>query len=298
MISPPYSLSFGRLAVLQAVAMAAAIIASPAQEEAKSADEIARELSNPNTALASMTFKNQFRFYDGLLPGSDEEWNYSFNFNPVFPFPLNNGDKIIWRPAIPFVVDSPVPFVSEFAAPGLASEIDFDNHTGLGDIGFDLVYAHTTESGLLLAAGLFTTLPTASSSYLGTGRWALGPEFLIGKLSENYVLGIFPNHIWDIAGWGEQDISVSTIQVFATWLPGGGWNVGTAPIMNYNWNNEQWTIPVNLTVGKAVTIGGKPWKISGEANYYFERSDIFGAEWMFGLNVTPVMKNPFIGMLR
>ena len=43
------------------------------QDAPKSADEIARELSNPNTALASMTFKNQSRFYDGLLPGSDEE---------------------------------------------------------------------------------------------------------------------------------------------------------------------------------------------------------------------------------
>ena len=76
-----------------------------------------------------------------------------------------NGDKIIWRPAIPILLDSPVPFVSEFPAPAFASDIDFDNHSGLGDIGFDLAYAHTTESGILVAGGLFTTLPTASSRF-------------------------------------------------------------------------------------------------------------------------------------
>ena len=63
-------------------------------------------------------------------------------------------------------------------------------------------------------------------------------------------------------------------------------------IMNYNWESEQWTIPINLTVGKSVSIGGKPWKFSLEANYYFERADAFGAEWMVGLNVTPVIQNP------
>jgi len=239
-----------------------------------------------------MTLKNQFRFYDGFLPGSGDEWNYSMNFNPVFPFTLDNGDKIIWRPAVPYVVDSPVPFVSEFSAPGLAGEIDFGSHTGLGDIGFDLAYAHTTDSGLLFAGGLFTTLPTASSRYLGTGRWSIGPELLFGKISERYATGGFPNHVWDVAGWGDNDISVTTIQAFYTYLPGGGWNIGTSPIMNYNWETAQWTIPINLTVGKAVTIGGKPWKFSLEANYFFERPDAFAAEWMVGLNITPVIENP------
>ena len=81
-------------------------------------------------------------------------------------------------------------------------------------------------------------------------------------------------------------------QVFATFLPGGGWNIGTSPIMTYNWDTEQWNIPLNLTVGKTVTLGGKPWKLALEANYYVERNDLFAAEWMIGFNVTPVIENP------
>lgn len=63
------------------------------QDEESSADEAARELANPNTALASLTFKNQFRFFEGDLPNAGDQWSYTMLFQPVLPFPLNNGDK-------------------------------------------------------------------------------------------------------------------------------------------------------------------------------------------------------------
>jgi hypothetical protein len=259
-----------------------------AQAQEKSADEIARELSNPNTALASLNFKNQFRWFEGDLPNADDQSSYMMLFQPVFPFPLENGDKIIWRPALPLLVDQPI------FEPG---KLDFDGESGMGDIGFDLAYAHTSSDGILTAVGLFTTLPTATSSELGSGKWSIGPEVLIGKLDKDYVLGILPNHQWDVAGWGDQSVNLTTAQVFATYLPGGGWNVGTAPIINYDWSSDQWTLPINLTVGKSVIMGGRPWKLAVEINYYVEKADAIGPEWMIGLNVTPVVKNSLVGLL-
>jgi hypothetical protein len=103
------------------------------------------------------------------------------------------------------------------------------------------------------------------------------------------------NHQWDIAGTGNADVNVTTVSAFYTYLPGGGWNVGTAPIMSYNWEAEQWTLPLNLTAGKTVTFGGRPWKLSAEINYYVDRPGAFGPEWMVGLNIAPVVKN---GMAR
>lgn len=269
----------------------AALVTSPtyvlAQE--KSADEVARELSNPNTALASLTFKNQFRWFEGDLPNADDQWSYTLLFQPALPFPLENGDKIIWRPAVGLIVDQPV-FESV--------KQDFDGETGLGDIGFDLVYARTMESGLLLAAGIFSTLPTATSSALTSGQWSIGPEILLGKLDKKYVLGILPNHQWDVAGWSDQSVNLTTTQIFATYLPGGGWNVGSAPIITYDWESEQWTVPVNLTVGNSMILGGKPWKFAVEINYYVDKPDAIGPEWMIGLNVTPVVNNYLAGMLN
>jgi hypothetical protein len=265
------------------------VSAYPLMAQEQSADEVARELANPNTALASLNFKNQFRWFEGDLPNADDQSSYTLLFQPAFPFPLENGDMIIWRPALPLLVDQPI------FEPG---ELDFDGETGLGDIGFDLVYAHTTANGILMAAGIFSTLPTATSSDLGSGQWSIGPEILIGKLDKKYVLGIFPNHQWDVTGWRDKSVNLTTTQVFATYLPGGGWNIGSAPIITYDWESEQWTVPVNLTVGNSIILGGRPWKFAVEINYYVEKADAIGPEWMIGLNVTPVVNNLLAGMLN
>jgi len=74
-------------------------------------------------------------------------------------------------------------------------------------------------------------------------------------------------------------------------LPGGGWKVGSVPIMSYAWNNEQWTLPLNLQVGKTVMFGKSPWKFAVEINYYVDQPDAIGPEWMVGINVTPVVQN-------
>lgn len=81
----------------------------------------------------------------------------------------------------------------------------FDDESGLGDIAFDLAYAPKRDDGLLIAYGIISTLPTATEDTLGNDRLTLGPEFLIGKITKDYVLGAFPNHQWDIAGSCYQD---------------------------------------------------------------------------------------------
>lgn len=74
--------------VLSARPVAAQETKPAAAHEGKSADEIARELANPNTPLASLQFKNQVRWYDGDLPNSNHQDNYTLVFQPVFPYAL------------------------------------------------------------------------------------------------------------------------------------------------------------------------------------------------------------------
>ena len=67
-----------------------------ADKKTLSAEEVARELSNPNSSLATLTFKNQYRWYTGDLPGADDQNNYTMLFQPVFPLSLpkdDNGNK-------------------------------------------------------------------------------------------------------------------------------------------------------------------------------------------------------------
>jgi hypothetical protein len=260
--------------------------------EGKSAEEIAKELANPNNSLASLTFKNQFRWYTGDLPDADDQSNYTLLFQPVFPFPLAptaSGGKpnIFVRPAIPLLVDQPVPTVG-------GGGFDWDDTTAMGDWGFDLAYGVTEKSGLLWAGGMVGTLPLATDSKVAGKQLRLGPEVLFAQQEKWGLYGIFPNHQWDVAGWGEgKDTQFNTTQIeaFVKFLPGGGWAVGSLPIMTYDWVEEQWTVPLNLTVSKTLKVGNTPVKLELDLNYYVEQPDAFGPDWMVGLNITPVVTN-------
>jgi len=277
-------------AVLAALIVSVTVFAEPAvSAEKKSADEIARELANPNNSLASLTFKNQYRTYKGDLPDADDQSNYTLLFQPVFPFTLEpraNGGKanLFVRPAFPLLVDQPVPVVSD-------GQFDFEGTTALGDIGFDIGYGVTEKNGLLWAYGLVGTLPTATDSDVAGKQLRLGPEALFAKFEKWGLYGLFPSHQWDVAGWSDDDFSTSQLQLFLKFLPGGGWSVGTSPIMNYDWESEESTVPLNLVASKTVHFGSTPVKLELEANYYVEQPDAFGPRWMIGFNITPVVSN-------
>ena len=253
-----------------------------AQEQEQSIDEIAKELANPNTSVASLTFKLQYRTFEGDLGDADDQDSTTLLFQPSLPFKRDDGSKIIWRPAVPLIVDQPL----------FEGGDDWDEETGMGDISFDLAYALPTDEndpGKLVAFGIFASLPTGDDD-LGFGEaTTLGPEFLYGKISKEMIWGIFPNHQWDISG--DIEVNLTTTQLFYLRFAEGGLTYGTSPIMTFDHEEDEWTIPLNLTVSKTIALGGRPWKIGGEINYYVEQPDDFGPEWMFVFSVAPVVKN-------
>jgi hypothetical protein len=262
------------------------------KEGAKSADEIARELANPNNSLTSLTFKNQFCWYQGDLPGAGKQSNYTLLFQPVFPFglePPSGGGKanLFIRPAFPLLIDQPVP---ESKAGG----VEYNGVTALGDIG----YGVTGQNGLLWAVGTVGTLPTATDNDVGGDQWQLGLELLVAKFESWGLYGLFPSYQWNIAGSSDEDFSISQLQLFLKFLLGGGWNTGSVPIMNYDWKANDATIPLNLAVGRTVKAGNTPIKLEVEINYYIEQPDAFGPEWMIGLNITPVVPNIVEGWIK
>lgn len=250
-----------------------------------SADEVAAKLANPNSPLATLRFKTQYLTFKGDLPGADKQSVTNIIFQPTFPFAFENGDLLFFRPAIPLVFNQP-----NYNTESMKFT---DSDVGLGDIVFDLAYARTTDNGILYAAGIVATLPTATEDELGDDRYAMGPEFLIGKISKKYVVGAFPSHQWDIGGPGDATINKTNLQLAYTYLPSGGWNVGTSPIMSYDHETNESTIPLNFTLGKTMILQGRPWKFGLEFNYYVKQPDIFGPDWAITLEVAPVVENVF-----
>lgn len=249
---------------------------------AASASEIAAQLANPSSPLAALNFNLQFRSFKGDLPGADDESSTSLLFQPQFPFVLENGDQLIFRPAISILADHP--FFD-------GNTETFDSDAGLSDISFDLLVSRTLDTGYLIGAGIYSTIPTATSSELTSGLVSLGPEFVLAKLTPDYVVGALVSQEWDVGGWGEGQINRSTMSVFANLLRSGGSTLGSNPIIAYNWDTEEWTVPLTLSYSKTLIIGQTPWKVGFDLNYYVVQPDDFGPEWMLSLNLTPVVSN-------
>jgi len=271
------------LVVFVGVTLGSSVCQSAAQSaEERSVNELAKELANPNTVLTSLKFKLQYRSFKGNLPGADSQNMTQILFQPTLPFPLEHGHTLWIRPGTSFIFDQPV-----FDSAGLESSSEI----GLSDTTLDFQYGDTLDNGFLWSVGATVTLPTATADGLGADLWAAGPGFQLGLVTEKSVLGFFLNQQWDFAGSGESGIDLATLQIFAVFLPGGGWTVGSVPIMSYNHINESWTVPLNLGISKTVKINGRPWKFGVEVNYFVEQPDSFGPEWMIGFNVAPVVKN-------
>jgi hypothetical protein len=250
-----------------------------------SADETAKQLANPNTPLASLTLKNQWTHWDGSLLGPDGMDSETFLFQPSIPFPVNETDSIFFRPAFPYLLDQPV----------VDATGKVDAESGFGDMGMDLAFGRTSKAGFLTAVGLVAGIPIGAD-HLTSDTWNLGPELFVGKVSKKSVVGVLTNQQWDVSG--PRETSLTTIQPIITFLPGGGWAIGSTGTSSYNWETEQWTIPLQMQVAKTMKVGKTPVKVALEANYYLERADSLGQEWMIGLNITPVVPNRLAAWLQ
>lgn len=242
------------------------------------AEKAAKELANPNTAYASLNFKIQH--YSGYKNGGS---SFNTTFQPVLPFPLDNGDKIIFRPAISYINNN-------FTQGYTGSKVD---SSGMSDISFDLAYATSfgRDPSNLLATGVFATLPTGSNELTGD-QFAAGPELFLGKLSKERIIGALNTHQWGFANHGDaSDINRTGIQLIYVEILGGGWTAGSAPQMSYDWNTDQAEIPLNFMISKTTVLAGRPWKFAIEANYYVEKDEKVRPDFMIGFNITPVVEN-------
>ncbi len=245
----------------------------------KTVNELAKDLANPNTPLTSLKFKTQLRTYTGSLAYATEQNGSLTLLQPTLPFPFKNGNKLWVRPGITYYFSQP-----EY------NGTEFISNSGLGDIVFDFQYGGILKSGILWSVGATTTMPTATNSSIGINQWAVGPGFQLGYISKKAVLGWFINYQFGL-GNEPQEFSLTTLQIFAVFLPTGGWNIGSSPIITYNNELESWTIPLNFVIGKTYKINDRPWKFSVEINYYIEQAMPFEPQWMLGINIAPVVEN-------
>jgi hypothetical protein len=274
-----------------------------------SVDEIAKELSNPVTALATFDFDLEFRGYQGSLPDADDQSTYIYKFRPSFPIPLDNGKNILMSMTIPIYGNQPLYFVDEVnnvqlpewrvrqLADTLPTDRRFtDGHDHIADIEFDIAYGGVSDSGFISMYGIATVLPTSQDLSSGIDQIQLGPEVAFGKVTPWGVFGAKATHVTGVAGDDGWDTNMTSLEVFFAYGLNNGWQLFSNPVIQYDWeaaSDNKLFVPIGGGVSKTMKLGKMPLKLGLELQYYVVTPDSLGPQWLLTFNAIPVFRNPF-----
>ena len=260
-----------------AVVLGVIVPALPVRADEASDAELAMQLSNPVAALISVPLQLN---YDQDIGPADDGDRWLLNVQPVIPFGLNDDWNLISRTILPVVRQSDI-------FPGAGSQ------TGVGDVVQSIFFSPKapTDSGWIWGAGPVLLLPTGSNDLLTTDKWGAGPTAVVLKQSNGWTRGMLANHLWSFAGEDDRaDVNATFLQPFLTFTTPTQWTFGLNTESTYDWENEQWSVPVNVSASKLTRLGTQLVSFGGGVRYWLDSPDS-GAEG-FGLRFTVTLLFP------
>ncbi|MEQ1739875.1 MAG: hypothetical protein ABL884_08210 [Methyloglobulus sp.] len=235
------------------------------------ADALALKLQNPVANLISVPIQNNWDF--GIGPA--DTMRYTVNIQPVIPFKLNDELNLITRTIVPIIhAESPVTGGSSIS--------------GMGDIvqSFFLSPAKPTASGIIWGAGPVFLYPSATDDRLGTEKFGLGPTAVLLRQQGPWTYGGLANHIWSVTGNQQRaDISATFLNPFLSYTTSKQTTYSLSTDSTYDWESNQWLVPVQAGVSQLMLFGTQPVQFSGSARYYAEAPK-GGPDWGLRFSVT------------
>ncbi len=221
--------------------------------------DLAKKLSNPVAAMISVPF--QFNYDEGYGPNDGER--AVLNIQPVIPISLSADWNMISRTILPVI------WQNDIAGPS-------GEQSGLGDITQSLFFSpkHPGLSGIVWGVGPVFLVPTATDDLLGGGKWGAGPTAVVLKQHAGWTFGALANHIWSFAGDDDRpDISSTFLQPFVSYTTADAWTFGVNTESTYNWETQDWSVPINFTVAKLVKFDKQPVSFTAGVRYWVESPD-------------------------
>jgi hypothetical protein len=237
-----------------------ALIATPAgAQEGDAAAELAKKLANPVSSLISVPF--QFN-YDGDIGPDDRGERWGVNIQPVIPISLNEDWNLISRTILPVVHQDEV-------APGVGSQ------TGLGDTVQSFFFSPVEPvQGWIVGAGPVFLLPTGTDRLLTADKWGAGPTAVALKQTGPWTYGMLANHIWSFGGSGRRsDVDATFLQPFLSYTTPSAWTFTLNSEGTYDWEADDWAVPLNAFVSKLVAIGSQRVQLGAGLRYWAASSD-------------------------
>ena len=242
-----------------------------AETEAAAEQELSAE-AQANNPLANMTALNLQNYYIGELTDIDENAN-QFVVRYAQPFAI--GESLwLMRASLP---------LNTFPAGG-------GHDTGLGDL--NIFAAHLFDTGnpaVSFGIGPQVTFPTATESSLGSEKWSAGiANVMFDGRNKKFQYGYLLTWQHSFAGDdGRADVNVGAFQPFAFYQLGDGYYLRGAPIMTYNFENDNYSVPLGIGIGKVIKKDNTVFNFFVEPQYSVADRGAGLPEWQiyFALNM-------------
>ncbi len=237
--------------------------------------DLAQKLANPIASLISVPIQSNLDF--GVGPGDGTIWKT--NIQPVIPFDITEHWNLISRTILP-VIDQE----------GLAPAGDTLDESGLGDLTQSFFFS-PKESTPIWGVGPVLLIPTASDSLLGTEKWGMGPTAVVLKQEGPWTYGALANHLWDFSGDDSRNsVNATFLQPFVSYITPTKTTISINTETTYDWQADQWTVPINFVVSQLFKIGEQPMQAFVGARYYADKP-ANGPEWGLRLGLTFLFPN-------
>lgn len=226
-----------------------------------------------NNPLASMTAFNMQDYYVGELTESGDYSN-QFWFRYAQPFTLGESDWLL-RASLP---------INTFPASPSG------HNSGVGDANLFAAYLiDTGNPAISFGVGPQLTVPSASKDAVGSEKWSAGlVNVLFDARSPKFQWGYLLSWQTSFAGSSDrEDVNVAALQPFLFYQLGGGLYLRAAPIWSYNLENDNYSVPVGIGIGKAVKKNKTVFNMFVEPQFSIADSGPGQPEWQIfvGLNL-------------
>jgi hypothetical protein len=212
------------------------------EKPAENAAALAEKLANPVASLISVPFQNN-TFY-GIGPNKGTQ--NVLNIQPVVPFKLSENLNLITR----YIV----PIVTQYNVTG-----DNTSQSGLSDITVSAFLSPShTKNGLTWGAGPAFLVPTATNSFLGTGKFGIGPTAVLLKQGGGITYGALINQIWSVAGQSDRAaVSQLFVQPFFTYNWKSGAGAGLVGSITQDWKSKATVTSIAIPFTGITKFGGQ-----------------------------------------